>query len=142
MEARGRDIVNGLPKTVNISNTEIQQALSDPVGEIVNAVRMTLEKTPPELSADVIDKGIVATVADLCCKGLTDCSLMLTGMPVYLAEDPLTCVARGAGNVVEHLATYRRVLVSSGGSSKGPEGTPMKQQPLLKEESWLRRSAP
>ncbi|HAN86177.1 MAG: rod shape-determining protein [Bacillota bacterium] len=114
MEARGRDIVNGLPKTVNISNTEIQQALSDPVGEIVNAVRMTLEKTPPELSADVIDKGIVMTGGGSMLQGLDRLLADVTGMPVYLTEDPLTCVARGAGNVVEHLATYRRVLVSSG----------------------------
>lgn len=114
MEARGRDIVNGLPKTVTISSTEIQQALSDTVAEIVNAVRSTLEKTPPELSADVIDKGIAMTGGGSMLKGLDRLLSDATGMPSYLTEDPLTCVVRGAGIVVEHLDTYRRVLVSSG----------------------------
>ena len=114
MEARGRDIVNGLPKTVTISSTEIEQALSDTVAEIVNAVRSTLEKTPPELSADVIDKGIAMTGGGSMLKGLDRLLSDATGMPSYLTEDPLTCVVRGAGIVVEHLDTYRRVLVSSG----------------------------
>lgn len=114
MEARGRDIVNGLPKTVTISSAEIQQALSDTVAEIVNAVRSTLEKTPPELSADVIDKGIAMTGGGSMLKGLDRLLSDATGMPSYLTEDPLTCVVRGAGIVVEHLDTYRRVLVSSG----------------------------
>ncbi|HBK60940.1 MAG TPA: rod shape-determining protein [Firmicutes bacterium] len=114
MEARGRDIVNGLPKTVTISSTEIQQALSDTVSEIVNAVRSTLEKTPPELSADVIDKGIAMTGGGSMLKGLDRLLSDATGMPAYLTEDPLTCVVRGAGLIVEHLDTYRRVLVSSG----------------------------
>ncbi len=114
MEARGRDIVNGLPKTVTISSSEIQQALSDTVAEIVNAVRSTLEKTPPELSADVIDKGIAMTGGGSMLRGLDRLLSDATGMPAYLTEDPLTCVVRGAGIVVEHLDTYRRVLVSSG----------------------------
>ena len=114
MEARGRDIVNGLPKTVTISSSEIQQALSDTVAEIVNAVRSTLEKTPPELSADVIDKGIAMTGGGSMLRGLDRLLSDATGMPAYLTEDPLTCVVRGAGLVVEHLDTYRRVLVSSG----------------------------
>jgi rod shape-determining protein MreB len=114
MEARGRDIVNGLPKTVTISSSEIQQALSDTVSEIVNAVRSTLEKTPPELSADVIDKGIAMTGGGSMLRGLDRLLSDATGMPAYLTEDPLTCVVRGAGLVVEHLDTYRRVLVSSG----------------------------
>ena len=114
MEARGRDIVNGLPKTVTISSSEIQQALSDTVAEIVNAVRSTLEKTPPELSADVIDKGIAMTGGGSMLRGLDRLLSDATGMPSYLTEDPLTCVVRGAGIVVEHLDTYRRVLVSSG----------------------------
>jgi len=114
MEARGRDIVNGLPKTVTISSSEIQQALSDTVAEIVNAVRSTLEKTPPELSADVIDKGIAMTGGGSMLRGLDRLLSDATGMPAYLTEDPLTCVVRRAGIVVEHLDTYRRVLVSSG----------------------------
>ncbi|MEA4883094.1 MAG: rod shape-determining protein [Clostridia bacterium] len=114
MEARGRDIVNGLPKTVTISGAEVQQALSDTVSEIVNAVKMTLEKTPPELSADIIDKGIVMTGGGSLLKGLDRLLSDATGMPVYSTEDALTCVVRGAGLVVEHLEVYRRVLISSG----------------------------
>jgi rod shape-determining protein MreB len=114
MDARGRDIVNGLPKTVRVSSSEIYEALADPVSEIVRAVRETLEKTPPELSADVLDKGIAMTGGGALLHGLDRLLQEATGMPAYVTEDPLTCVVRGTGVVVEHLETYRRVLVSSG----------------------------
>lgn len=114
MEARGRDIVNGLPKTVVISSSEVHEALSDCVEEIIKAVKETLEKTPPELSADVIDKGIAMTGGGAMLRGLDRLLSDRTGMPTYVTEDPLTCVVRGTGVVVEHLETYRRVLVSTG----------------------------
>lgn len=114
MEARGRDIVNGLPKTVQVTSSEIQEALADPVAEIVKAVLETLEKTPPELSADLIDKGIAMTGGGAMLNGLDKRLTDATGMPTYVTDDPLTCVVRGTGVVVEHLENYRRVLVSSG----------------------------
>jgi rod shape-determining protein MreB len=113
MEARGRDLVNGLPKTVRISGAEIQNALSEPVGAIVESVRMTLEKTPPELSADVMDKGIVMAGGGALLRGIDKLLQDETGMPVHVTEDPLTCVVKGTGIALENLELLKRVLISS-----------------------------
>ena len=115
MEARGRDLVTGLPKTVTISSSEIQQALSEPVSAIVDAVRMTLEKTPPELSSDVMDKGIMMAGGGALLKGIDRLLSDETGMPVNIAEDPMLCVAEGTGIALENIDLLKqvRVLVSS-----------------------------
>lgn len=104
MEIRGRDLVTGLPRTVEVTAVEIQEALYEPVRSIVEAVKITLEQTPPELAADIIDRGIVMTGGGSLLRNL--CSLISreTGMPVYLAEDPLLCVAEGTGIALDHLS--------------------------------------
>lgn len=110
MEIRGRDLVSGLPKTVEVSAEEIQDALYEPVRGIVEAVKITLEQTPPELAADVIDRGIVMTGGGSLLRNLNSLISRETGMPVYVAEDPLLCVAAGTGAALDHLSmlTNRR----------------------------------
>ncbi|NPV53308.1 MAG: rod shape-determining protein [Firmicutes bacterium] len=112
MEIKGRDMVTGLPKTVKVSANEIQQALAEPVAAIVEAVRLTLEKTPPELAADIMDKGIVMAGGGSLLRGLDRLLAEETSMPVQRTEDPLTCVALGTGVALESLDTYRRVLMT------------------------------
>ncbi|HOJ77169.1 MAG TPA: rod shape-determining protein [Bacillota bacterium] len=101
MEVRGRDLLTGLPKTIHVSNQEIQEALSEPVSNIVEAVKLTLERTPPELAADILDKGIVMSGGGSLLRGIDRLLSEETGMPVQVAEDPLTCVARGTGIALE-----------------------------------------
>ncbi|HHV62809.1 MAG TPA: rod shape-determining protein [Firmicutes bacterium] len=112
MEIKGRDMVTGLPKTVKVSAREIRQALAEPVAAIVDAVRLTLEKTPPELAADIMDKGIVMTGGGSLLRGLDRLLAEETSMPVQRTEDPLSCVALGTGIALESLDTYRRVLMT------------------------------
>jgi rod shape-determining protein MreB len=109
MLVKGRDLVAGIPKTIEISSEEIRKALGDPINSIVEAVRMTLERTPPELSADIIDKGIVLAGGGAL---LTNIDYLLreeTGLPVIVAEDPLSCVALGCGKILEELDLLRAV---------------------------------
>lgn len=97
MEIRGRDLINGLPKTVKITSEEIREALSEPVGAIVDAVKAVLEKTPPELSSDIIDRGIIITGGGALLRGLDRLLSEATGVPAIVADDPLSCVAIGTG---------------------------------------------
>jgi rod shape-determining protein MreB len=97
MEIRGRDLINGLPKTVKITSEEIREALSEPVGSIVEAVKSVLEKTPPELAADIIDRGVILTGGGALLRGLDKLLAEVCGIPVIIAEDPLSCVALGTG---------------------------------------------
>ncbi|MFO7266002.1 MAG: rod shape-determining protein [Bacillota bacterium] len=113
MEVRGRDLVTGLPKTVTLTPEEVREALEEPINAIVEAVRMTLERTPPELSADVMDKGIVMAGGGSLIRGIDLLLMRETGMPVHLAEDPLTAVARGTGIALEHYELLQRVAIPS-----------------------------
>lgn len=113
MEIRGRDLVTGLPKTMPVSVREIELALSEPVSAIVDAVKVTLEKTPPELSGDIMDRGIVLTGGGALLRRLDKLLTKETGMPVIVAEDPLDCVAKGTGVVAEDLETMKRVTMAS-----------------------------
>jgi rod shape-determining protein MreB len=97
MEIRGRDLINGLPKTVTITSTEIREALSEPIQSIVEAVKSVLEQTPPELAADIIDRGIIMTGGGALLRGLDILLSEVTGIPVTIADDPLSCVAIGTG---------------------------------------------
>jgi len=97
MEIRGRDLINGLPKTVKITSEEIREALSEPVGSIVEAVKSVLEKTPPELAADIIDRGVILTGGGALLRGLDRLLAEVCGIPVIIADDPLSCVALGTG---------------------------------------------
>ncbi len=116
-EMRGRDLVTGLPKTLKVSASEIQKALSEPVNMIVEAIKVTLERTPPELAADIMDRGIVMTGGGSLLRGFDRLVSRETGMPVHLADEPLLCVVHGAGRVLEEIETLRRILVSTGRSS-------------------------
>lgn len=111
-EVRGRDLVTGLPKTVNITSEEVYKALSEPVSAILEAIKVTLEKTPPELAADIMDRGIVMAGGSSLLRGLDRLVSEETGMPVHVAEEPLFCVAFGTGKVLENLDVLKRVLIS------------------------------
>jgi rod shape-determining protein MreB len=103
MEIRGRDLLSGLPKTVRITSTETWEALNEPVSLIVQRVKSVLEITPPELSSDIMDRGIVMTGGGSLLHGLDKLIQEETGIPTYLAEDPLSCVALGTGKALESL---------------------------------------
>lgn len=117
MEVRGRDLVTGLPKTIQVTSDEIREALSDPVNQIIDAVKQTLERTPPELAADIMDKGIVMAGGGALLRGLDRKLSEETGMPVIVAEEPLTCVARGTGEALDHFDVFKRVLIPARKSS-------------------------
>lgn len=103
MEVRGRDLVTGLPKTITISSKEIEEALKESIEMIIHAAKTVLEKTPPELSADIIDKGIVLTGGGALLKGVDKLLSQELKVPVYVAESPLTCVAEGTGIMLNNL---------------------------------------
>ena len=107
MEIRGRDLLTGLPKTVEITPEEISQALRDTVHTIIDAVKSTLERTPPELAADIMDRGIVLTGGGALLKNLDQVISNETHMPVLIAEDPLDCVAKGTGMALDHIHLFK-----------------------------------
>jgi len=110
-EIRGRDLVSGLPKTIEITSEEIHKALSEPVSSIMDAIKNTLELTPPELAADIMDRGIVMAGGGSLLRGLDRLVSEQTGMPVHMAEDPLLAVAYGTGRVLENIDILRKVLI-------------------------------
>ncbi|HXV02512.1 MAG TPA: rod shape-determining protein [Gaiellaceae bacterium] len=112
-EVRGRDMLTGLPKTVIISSEEVRHALEDPVSQIVDAIKTTLDKTPPELAADIMDRGIVLAGGGALLTGLDERLRHETQMPVQLAESPLTCVAVGSGRSLELLEVMQRTSKSA-----------------------------
>ncbi len=113
IEVKGRDLVTGIPKMINVTSVEIREALSEAVNEIVGAVRKLLERTPPELSADIYERGIMLTGGGALLKGLDERLRIETSLPVHVAEDPLTAVVRGTGKVLENLSDYTSVLIKS-----------------------------
>ncbi len=113
MEIKGRDLVSGIPKTMEVSSDEIREAMSEPVNTIVEAVRIALERTPPELAADIVDKGIVLAGGGAYLKNLDVLLREQTGLPVVVAEDPLSCVAFGSGAVLDEIDLLKQVAVAS-----------------------------
>lgn len=113
MEIRGRDLGNGLPRNVIITSSQVQEAMADSIGEIVDIVKMTLEKTPPELAADIMEKGIVLAGGGALIQNLDKLLSLSTGMPVYIAESPLDCVVKGTGKTLEDLEKLKHVLINS-----------------------------
>jgi rod shape-determining protein MreB len=113
LEIKGRDLVAGIPKTMKISSVQVREALSEPIDAIIEAVRQALEETPPELSADILDKGIVVTGGGALLKGLDKRLREETNLPINIAEDPLTCVVRGTGVVLENMSQFSKVLIKS-----------------------------
>jgi rod shape-determining protein MreB len=110
-EVRGRDLVSGLPKTIEITSEEIYKALSEPVSSILEAIKNTLELTPPELAADIMDRGIVMAGGGSLLRGLDRLVSEQTGMPVHLADEPLLAVAYGTGRVLENIDILRKVII-------------------------------
>lgn len=112
-EIKGRDLVSGLPKTIHIAAEEVRRAIEEPVNAIIDAVKNTLDRCPPELAADVMDKGMVLTGGGALLKGMDERLKHETGMPIHVAESPLSCVAIGSGKCLEEFEVLKRVLVSS-----------------------------
>ncbi|HIZ55041.1 MAG TPA: rod shape-determining protein [Firmicutes bacterium] len=110
MQVKGRNLLNGLPENISVSSAEIRDALADPLEQVMDAIRVTLEKTPPELAADIIDQGIMLTGGGALLRGLDRLISQETGMPVFIAERPLDCVADGTGQVLENSEKLRDVL--------------------------------
>lgn len=110
MEVKGRDLVSGIPKTVEINSAEIRDSLQEPIQAIVGAVRRALEVTPPELSSDIVDEGIIMTGGGAQLRGLGALLEAETSLPIHLDEEPMTCVVRGAGIVLTDWTTYQDVL--------------------------------
>jgi rod shape-determining protein MreB len=111
MEVKGRDLIDGIPKTIVIGDDEIREALREPIMTIVDAVRTALERTPPELAADIVDKGIVLTGGGALLKGLDLLLRQETNLPITVAEDPLSCVALGTGKVLDELDLLKKVAI-------------------------------
>jgi rod shape-determining protein MreB len=113
MEVKGRDLVAGVPHTLKLTSAEIREALTEPVNAIVEAVRRALEQTPPELSADLMDKGIVMTGGGSQLRGLDELLRRETGLPVNVIDDPLVCVCKGTARILEDMDKYYKVLMDS-----------------------------
>ena len=113
IEVRGRDLVNGVPKEISISESQVADAISDPLKQIVEGVKMALEQAPPELAADIVEKGIVLTGGGAMLREMDAVLREATGLPISIAEDPLFCVVRGTGRCLEELKTLRHVLIGA-----------------------------
>jgi len=113
MEIKGRDLVSGIPKTLRISSVEIREALSEPLTQIVAALKTALEQTPPELAADIVDRGIVLTGGGSLLRGLDVLLKEETNLPINTVEDPLTCVVLGSGKILSNLHLYERIIMKS-----------------------------
>lgn len=111
-EIRGRDLMLGLPKTIKISSNEVCEAISGPLEDIVRAVKLVLKDAPPELSADIMDKGMVISGGGALLRNIDELISKSTGVPCFIAEDPLSCVAKGAGIVLENLEVYKKSIMA------------------------------
>jgi rod shape-determining protein MreB len=111
MQVKGRDQTAGIPRTMNISSVEVREALNQPVTSIVEAVKQALERTPPELSADILDKGIVMTGGGAQLRGLDERLRQETNLPVNVIDDPLVCVCKGTARILEDMEKYHKVLM-------------------------------
>jgi len=107
-EVKGRDLVAGLPKTLTITSEEIREALQEPVSSIIDAIRITLERCPPELSSDLVDRGMILAGGGALLTGIDKLIAEQTGLPVHVADDPLSAVAEGTGVVLNELNFLRR----------------------------------
>ncbi|NLV89836.1 MAG: rod shape-determining protein [Tissierellia bacterium] len=113
MEIRGRDMITGLPKTVTVNSTEIYNAMKEPIFSIVEAIKSTLEKTPPELAADIMELGIMLTGGGALLEGLDRLIIKETGIPVHIADRPLDCVAIGTGKALDSIEVLKKTITSS-----------------------------
>ncbi|MGE5679609.1 MAG: rod shape-determining protein [Bacillota bacterium] len=111
VQVKGRDLVGGVPKTAEVSSVEIRDALNENITQIVEAVKQSLERTPPELSADILDRGVMITGGGALLKGIDERIRMETNLPVHIADDPLTAVVRGAGKTIDNLNRFSKVFI-------------------------------
>jgi rod shape-determining protein MreB len=111
IEIRGRDLISGLPKNIKIFSNEVCEAISDTLSEIIQAIKLTLRETPPELSADIMNKGMVLTGGGSLLGNLPALIEKTIGIPVILADEPMLCVAKGTGIILENLDIYKKVLM-------------------------------
>ncbi|HSL32600.1 MAG TPA: rod shape-determining protein [Candidatus Limnocylindrales bacterium] len=112
MEVRGRDLIAGLPRTIPITSSEVMEAIEAPLQQLVTAIRTVLEQTPPELSSDIIDKGMVMSGGGSLLRNVDKLLTQVTGVPCHVAENPLNCVALGTGLALEHFDFFKKSLVS------------------------------
>lgn len=112
MEIKGRDLISGIPKTITINEDEIREALSEPVNTILDTIKVTLENTPPELAADIVDHGIVLAGGGALLKGLDTFIREETGLPAIVADNPLTAVVRGVGKMLDDFELLRKVALN------------------------------
>jgi len=112
LEIKGRDLISGLPRNVKITSNEVCEAISDVLSEIIQVIKTTLRETPPELSADIMDKGLVLTGGGSLLRNLPELLEKSLGIPVILAEEPMLCVAKGTGKILESLDLYKKVLMT------------------------------
>jgi rod shape-determining protein MreB len=113
MEVKGRDLITGIPKSIKLSSVEVREALKEPIDAMVEALKQTLERTPPELAADIVDRGIVLTGGGALLRGLDKLLKEATNLNILIAEDPLLCVVLGAGRIHERFEEYESVLLKS-----------------------------
>jgi rod shape-determining protein MreB len=112
MEIKGRDLISGIPKTIIINEDEIREAISESVNTILDTIKVTLENTPPELAADIVDRGIVLAGGGALLKGLDIYIREETGLPVIVADDPLTAVVRGVGKMLDDFELLRKISIN------------------------------
>lgn len=113
LEIKGRDLLEGIPRQITINESQIARSLAEPISHIIEAVRTALEQTPPELAADIVDKGIVLTGGGALLAKMDDMLRLSTSLPISIADEPLTCVALGTGRCLEELKAMRSVLIGS-----------------------------
>lgn len=113
MEIKGRNLLNGLPENITLTSKEVRDALAEPLAKVLEAIKGTLEETPPELSADIIDRGITLSGGGALLRGIDKLIARETGIPVYIAEFPLDCVAEGTGKILENLTKYEDSVLNS-----------------------------
>lgn len=113
MEIRGRDMITGLPKTINVNSTEVYNAMKEPIFNIVDAIKSTLEKTPPELASDIMEFGIMLTGGGALLEGLDRLIIKETGIPVHIADNPLDCVAIGTGKALDSIEVLKKTITSN-----------------------------
>jgi len=111
VEVRGRDLLMGLPKNITLSSEEIRVAIDEPLNAVIAAIKTTLERTPPELSSDIMDRGLVLAGGGSLLRGLDEKLRQETGMPVYLADDPMTCVVIGSGKALDEINVLKKILI-------------------------------